>query len=385
MAVKQVKRGGKTRLVIDILYRNLDGSRMRFRRDAEVQTKVAAQAEERRRVTLITTTGSPWGTADGAPPRPSSPVAPKNPKAVDTPSVLSAPSAPSFKDVAADYLKVFAPSHLKASTIHGYSTLLHTLLVPRFGDLPIDKVSASHMRELDADLVERKARPSTRRQALSVVRSVLCRYAVEADLLPAPGPRFPPLPRVGNTIKEVLTPEQVQSILAASPPPQRRAFMLAAYAGLRAGEVRGLRWCDVDLNRHQLVVRVSICRGVEGTPKSGHERIVPLVKALLDEFDSTKVRPRDAPVAPDGSGKVWAEFALTKAFKRACTKAKLDKGWRLHDLRHAFVTMLFRAGAAAPVVRALAGHANLATTQRYAHVVALDLTRAIDQLGKIAV
>jgi integrase len=55
-------------------------------------------------------------------------------------------------------------------------------------------------------------------------------------------------------------------------------------------------------------------------------------------------------------------------------------GWRFHDLRH-LVTALFRKGVAAPTVQALAGHAHLTTTERYAHVARTDLKAAIARLA----
>ncbi|MEI8259713.1 MAG: site-specific integrase, partial [Deltaproteobacteria bacterium] len=56
--------------------------------------------------------------------------------------------------------------------------------------------------------------------------------------------------------------------------------LLAGDAGLRRGEIMALRQCDVDFRRGQLVVEKSIVRGIEGTPKSGHGRIVPMTEAL---------------------------------------------------------------------------------------------------------
>jgi site-specific recombinase XerD len=53
----------------------------------------------------------------------------------------------------------------------------------------------------------------------------------------------------------------------------------------------------------------------------------------------------------------------------------------LHDLRHFFVTELFRQGVSAPVVQKLAAHADPSTTQRYADMVASDLTAAIAKFG----
>lgn len=90
------------------------------------------------------------------------------------------------------------------------------------------------------------------------------------------GSQFSKLPRQSRKIVRVLSPEEFECIQGKARPTHRFAFLLAAHAGLRAGEVRGLRWCDVDLKLAHLVVRQSISFRVATTPKSGHERIVPL-------------------------------------------------------------------------------------------------------------
>ncbi len=72
----------------------------------------------------------------------------------------------------------------------------------------------------------------------------------------------------------------------------------------------------------------------------------------------------------------WGEYGLNQAFKRAQKRAGRG-GASFHDLRHFFITELFRKGVSVPVVQQLAGHADLATTQRYADMVASDLTAAI--------
>lgn len=365
MAVRTVKRRGQRRLVLDIPYRKPDGTKARYRHDAEVQTLAAARAEERRRLAALAATGSPYELAPGAVPLPE-------------PARPSPSTVPVFSVVAEQYLTDFAPSHLKASTRHGYTHVLRGFLTPRIGDRPIDAITSTVVRELDVELVEREVRPSTRRNVQAVLRSVLCRYAVEAKLLAKP-PEFPKLPKVGTKVVSALTHEQVRRLLDVSSEAQRRAFMLAAYAGIRGGELRGLRWRDVNLDEGYLIVRQNICRGVVGTPKSGHERKVPLTEELLAELGTVKKPGRDAFVSLSGIGRRWTEAGLGNAFRRAAKRAGLE-GWRLHDLRHFFVTALFRGGTPAPTVQALAGHADLSTTQKYAHVAEVDLRDAIRRL-----
>jgi integrase len=367
MAVRVVTRRGERRLVVDIYYRNPDGSRARYRQDAEVQTLQAARAEERRRLALLATTGSPYGflSEDG--------------KVVARDEQAPAGEAkPLFREVVKEYLAAFATSQLKPSTQVSYKVALASFLLPEIGDKTIDAITPALVRELDAKLVALEAKPSSRRNHQIVLRSVLCRFAVEKGYF-TEAPSFPPLPKVGRKVASALTSDEVSRLLAAcSCPAQRRAFALAAYAGLRAGEIRALRWKDIDLKAGSLTVRVSKCRGVLSTPKSGHERLVPLVDALRRELGKDAGEP-EVLVSVNALGEPWGEYTLRATFKRVARRADLA-GWRFHDLRHFFVTSLFKAGAPAPTVQKLAGHADLNTTQRYSHTTEADLREAMGRL-----
>ena len=189
-------------------------------------------------------------------------------------------------------------------------------------------------------------------------------------------PTFPSLPKKGKKVLVPLRREQVEAILAESPAAWRLAFALAAYAGLRAGEVRALRWLDVDLIALVLVVRLSRSKGRTSTPKSGHEREVPIAGVLAALLKvATSKTPREL-VAKTSHGEPWKESGLLQAFRRAQKKVGVE-GFRFHDLRHFFVTELFRGGGSAPAVQALAGHLHLSTTEKYAHMVQSDLRATI--------
>jgi hypothetical protein len=100
----------------------------------------------------------------------------------------------------------------------------------------------------------------------------------------------------------------VEKILDVASPSQKLAFGLAAYAGLRAGEVRGLRWGDVNLEAGIIVVRVSHSHGAISAPKSGYEREIPIaapLKALLGP-----PKKKNDLVATTSKGDAWGEYGL---------------------------------------------------------------------------
>jgi integrase len=203
-------------------------------------------------------------------------------------------------------------------------------------------------------------------------------------------PELPKLPKVGKT--EVIAASAADIALILHEPfgkgcgPHRKkarqaarlAIALAAYGGLRASEVRGLTWSDVNLKAKTITIRRAICFGEIDSPKSGNERTIPIAAPLLAMLVEAAKKPRCpwGPVAPKADGEVWADHGLLQALKRACKRLGIS-GQRYHGLRHYFVSALFEGGASAPTVQELAGHASLDVTQRYAHTTREAKQRAV--------
>lgn len=358
MTIRKAVRRGKPTLVIDIGYTKKDGTSARYRKDAQSQSMTDARVEERRLLALIAQFGEPYEPREEA-------------EDEKPPSITFAEAVILFR-------KGKAKTALKFTTRHGYDEILETRLLPRFGGVPIDELTGTEVEALDGVMVDEGCSSSRRRNVMIVIRSVL-RAAYKAKKLRFL-PEFPPLPKVGEKVLRCLTSKQVEDILDEAHPQLRLACAISAFAGLRAGEVRALRWQDVDLEANVLYVRFSRSGGVTGTPKSGHEREIPLAPRLAAML-------REAKDASHGGQFVsvtsllapWGMSSLGASFLRVCDRLSI-KGFSFHALRHYFVTTLFRTGASAPTVQRLAGHGDLSVTARYAHVGQDDLRAAVARL-----
>jgi integrase len=340
--------------VIDILYRER-GEKKRYRHDAQVQHRLAAEAEHRRLLAELGETGT---------------ILVKSPKDESDVAEMT------FKEAVEFWRKSNTRKH---TTVRGYNVNLDAHLLPRLGARPLTSIGFEDVTMLRAALAKRET--STTNNIETALRAVL-RFAKLNKKLAA----MPELPALRKVTKKVITPphrEDIAKAIEVAYPAAKLAMALAAYAGLRAGEVRGLRFMDVDLARRLIVVRQAICRGQTDVPKSGNERAIPISEPLLPLLITAFRRPHDGdePVSISSRGEGWAEGSLRTAFQSVLTKLSLPAA-RLHDLRHFFVTECFRSGIGAPDVQALAGHLHLSVTQSYAHTDAESQRRGIEAFSQ---
>jgi integrase len=203
--------------------------------------------------------------------------------------------------------------------------------------------------------------------ALALRRGVLTRSPIDG-LAPSELPKQRNARRVA-----VLDAEAMAWLIAAGTSERWRAALgLAGYAGLRLGELRALRWGDVNLEAGSLTVRRSLLP--DGTPKApkteAGARTVPLLPALRRELVAWKVRsPRTAPavlVVCTADGGHVHERNLRRALGDAKTAAGLagtDDRLSWHALRHSFASMLATdLELPATTLARLTGHADAGFT-----------------------
>ncbi|GAA5057527.1 tyrosine-type recombinase/integrase [Thermocatellispora tengchongensis] len=266
----------------------------------------------------------------------------------------------------AEYLTEWIEAHaveIKPKTLADYRYLLDRYVKPRVGDLRLQAVRPSTITKLYRDLMAgggRNGRPLSSR-TIDYVHAVLrkaFRDAVNVDeLLPSnPVERAKRPRRETHEPGTVWTTDQLKAFLLHAREHRLWVFLhLAAYTGARRGELLHLRWSDVDLDGKQLVITGSAAfidgERVEGTTKSGRERIVSLddgtVRVLRDQrrmqaADKLAVGPEwrgaddhvfttawGEPIHPDTVSSLFP--ILIKRYNKAHPDAPLPHA-RLHDL-----------------------------------------------------
>jgi integrase len=145
---------------------------------------------------------------------------------------------------------------------------------------------------------------------------------------------------------------------------------VAAYAGLRQGELLALRWRDVDFTGSALTVARAMSAGVESTTKSGRVRRVPLADQAAAALDRLSRREHFTAhgelVFCNVLGRSLDGSALRRPYRRAQSAAEI-RPLRFHDLRHTFGSLLAARGVDVVTIQKAMGHSALSTTSRYLH------------------
>jgi integrase len=291
-----------------------------------------------------------------------------------------------FADAAAEWLRyVEHDRKRRPSTISDYRGVIEHALKSEFGELRLEAVTAARIDAYRARLVE-EGRLSARtiNKRLVVLHGVLGRamrvYGLRSNAASLVDRQ--PLRRSGDFA--VLSPVEVEALARAAEDEQDAAlFRVAAFTGLRLGELRALRWADVDFTKRLVHVRRNFTHGTVGAPKSGKVRSVPLIDQASKALDSLSRRERftdgDDLVFVDEIGGYVDDWRLRRRFHDALDRAGL-KRLRLHDLRHTFGTLAVQAFPLSDV-KAYMGHADIQTTMLYVHHVPQD--DAADKLTEV--
>jgi len=235
-------------------------------------------------------------------------------------------------------------------------------------------VSHEEVSEWVSDLQARRSE-ATARKALIALRQ-LYREAISARRIPFDPTEKVELPVEHAEQQRFLTVAEVSTLADAIEPRFRAPVFLAAYVGLRYGELAGLRRKRIDLLRGRVEVAEAMI-DVHGSaisygpPKSERSlRTVPLPRRVVQELEHHLAEyvapdadslvftgPKGAPIRRTGFRRLWWAPA---------TRAAGLEGLKVHELRHTFVALSVAAGCDARKVSIWAGHSTVAfTLDRY--------------------
>ena len=286
-------------------------------------------------------------------------------------------------------------TNLRPTTRDLYAYLLRRFLLPTFGKAALSSIDVLAVRAWLANLQAQELSPSTRRQGLPVAVAHPGRgrggrlSARNPCTVKGAGQERAPEMRFA-------TVAQVAALADAIGPRYRALVLVAAYGGLRWGELVGLRVKRVDLLHGRVTVaeQVAEVNGqlIPGPPKTEAGRrtvTLPAVAAVaLAEHLANFAEPGpEGLVFPAPQGGYLRRSNFRRRWWVPATRAVGVEGLRFHDLRHSAATLALAAGANTRELMERMGHTSPAVALRYQHVMAgrdQAIAAALDELVQAA-
>ena len=295
------------------------------------------------------------------------------------------------------WMENYAKLQVRASSYKTYQGFIDNHIKPALGDMLLKKLAAMDLQRLYKHLLESGrvecTEPRSKPKGLSVktVRNInqmissALNCAVEQRLIPANPTKGCVLPKLERKEMKILPPESLGTFFEEA----RRSGVFELYyidlaTGLRRGELLGLKWNDIDLDKGIIHVRRQVLRQngkVVEAPlktKNSYRNIavgadtVKVLKGMEQKDEYVFPSPYGGPMSPD---------SVLHMLQRVLKRAGLER-IRFHDLRHTFSVLALQNGVDVKTLSAMLGHYSAGfTLDTYAHVTTSMQKQAANAVG----
>ena len=297
-----------------------------------------------------------------------------------------------FADYLLEWLEI-AKGRLAHATYGAYQGLLKSTIVPYFRKkkLTLRELEARHLQIFYSEML-RRVTPNTVIHYHAVIHSAL-KYAVKTDMLIQNVADKVDRPRKNSFQPVFLSADEMQKMFEALRGTKLELpVLVAAFYGLRRGEVVGLKWDAIDFEQKTITIRHTVTQmTIDGkstviskgrTKTKSSYRTLPLVKPfedLLHQLKSQQAENRK--LCGNAYCKKYADYIyvnelgeriipnyITQHFPIVLQKNGMRK-IRFHDLRHSCASLLFANGVSLRDIQEWLGHSDISTTSNiYTHL-----------------
>ncbi|GGU18002.1 tyrosine-type recombinase/integrase [Streptomyces lavendofoliae] len=293
---------------------------------------------------------------------------------------------------------IVKPRRMK-TTAAKYEVHVRLYLVPMLGSKPLESLGVADVRRFLVQL-EKKTSAATAKESHRVLRTALTAACREELVSRNIATLVEPPTVAARELSPWSLDETLDFLAAARKDPLYAAFVLAIALGFRRGEVVGLRWENVDLDKREIRVRTQRQRVAgevyEDDPKGRRRKqTLPLPAICVAPLRWQRMRQA---ADRDRLGEIWEDTGyvfttrtgkpieprnLYRSFTRVAKNAGL-RVVRLHDARHGTATLLTAAGVPPRVVMEILGHSQIAVTMNvYTHVVQDTQREAVSHVDRL--
>lgn len=261
-----------------------------------------------------------------------------------------------------------------------YEQLLRNHIVPTFGDTPVEDIAATSVRVWHAELAKKKVGPTARANAYGLLRAIM-HTAVADDVMAANPCRVRGAGQVKRSKRiEPATLAELEVLTKAMPEKLQVLILLAAWCGLRFGELTELRRSDVDTDTGVIrvrrgVVKTKAGRLVKGPKSEAGKRPVNipphLWPAVTDHIRDHATKGWDGllfPAARDPRQQLGTTTVYRWFYRARDAAGRPDLCF--HHLRHTGAVLAASTGATLAELMARLGHSTPAAAMLYQHAAA---------------
>jgi integrase len=296
------------------------------------------------------------------------------------------PTEKTIKDYIVEFMDSHAKQVLRQRSFDNHLVVINKHIIPELGSLKLSKVTPAQIQKF----YNKKSEEGLSADYVKYMHSVLRKsfnQAVKWGFINKNVIDLAEPPRLSSKDINTWSLDEATSFLNYTRDKRFHiVYLLAIYTGMRKGEILGLRWKDVDLDKGKVSIRQTLSGTTKGLifqePKTkGSKRLISITSEVVAELKKHKLEQNKnklklGPAYEDfdlvaciETGKPLEPRNLTRHFTRMIKEADVPK-LRFHDLRHTHATILLQLGEHPKVVSERLGHSKTSVTlDIYSHVV----------------